>query len=315
MEAPIILTQVRRVGHFFSKQRNWIPYVFVAPFFVTFALFQLYPMIRSIQMSFQEISGFWNPVWEDVGFDHYKEIISNDERFRTALMNFVQYSSISLFTQVPAGFFLAMLLASPFLRGRRFFRVAHFLPSVLPGVTIGVLGYWAFSESRGMVNELQMALGGDKRIQFMALPRYIMAVLTSMAFWQWTGNHAVFFLAGITSIDRTLLEAATIDGAGYFGRIRFVILPLLKPVMAFVTINIAIGSLMMYDVPVLLFADGTTGGGPGGSGWFFIPYIKWQAFDQFRMGYATAIGWLVFFIALIIAIVQLRLYKFGEVES
>lgn len=113
-------------------------------------------------------------------------------------------------------------------------------------------------------------------------------------------------------IDRSVIEAATVDGATAWQRARHIVIPLLRPVLAFVTITVALGSLTLYDVAIVVFGEGR--GGPGGQAWFFLPYITYQAFLQFRMGYATAIGWLVFILALIITFFQLKLYNFGEIK-
>lgn len=302
-----------RMGHFFSDQRKWTPYVFVAPFFITFAVFTLYPMLRAIAMGFQETVGFTGQFgW--VGTENFTEAFT-DARLAVAFRNFVYYTIGSLVTQVPAAFLLALLLTSAYLWWRGFFRTAFFIPAVLPGVTMGVVGTWFFNESRGFANEFWLALGGAERIAWLSTPRLIMPMLLFLAFWQYMGYHAVYLIAGLSGLDKSVLEAATVDGANGWQKARFVTLPLLKPVFAYISITAAAGSLTAYEVPYIFFIGSGTGyGGPGGQGWFFMPYIVWQAFNQFRMGYATAIGWLVFIIAVIITIVQLKFYNIGELD-
>ena len=175
-----------------------------------------------------------------------------------------------------------------------------------------MVGLWFFSEQRGLANAIWLALGGQERIPWGSFPEHIIPMLLTIAFWQWMGNHAVFLLAGMGGIDQSIIEAAIVDGATAWQRARFIIIPLLKPVLAFITITAALGSLTLYDVPVVLM--GESYGGAGGEGWFFLPYITYTAFLQFRMGYATAIGWLVFFLAIIITFFQLKLYDFGEIR-
>jgi ABC-type sugar transport system permease subunit len=232
-----------------------------------------------------------------------------------ALRNFVYYTVGSLATQLPAAFLLALLLTSSFLWARGVFRTAFFIPAVLPGVTMGVVGAWFFNEARGFANELWLALGGVERIAWLSTPRFIMMMLLTMAFWQYMGNHAVFLIAGLSGLDKSVLEAAVVDGANSWQKARYITLPLLKPVFAYISITAAAGSLTAYEVPYVFFSGSGGGyGGPAGQGWFFMPYIVWQAFNQFRMGYATAIGWLVFIIALVITILQLRAFNIGELE-
>ena len=177
---------------------------------------------------------------------------------------------------------------------------------------MGMVGLWFFNQQRGLANAVWLALGGSERIPWGSFPEHIIPMLLTIAFWQWMGNHAVFLLAGMGGIDQSIIEAAVVDGATAWQRARYIIIPLLKPVLAFITITAALGSLTLYDVPVVLM--GESQGGAGGQGWFFLPYITYTAFLQFRMGYATAIGWLVFFVALVITFFQLKLYNFGEIK-
>jgi ABC-type sugar transport system permease subunit len=313
-ESQVQFKQRPKVVRFLSDQRKWMPYLFVAPFFIAFGVFQFYPLLRSIIMGFQESVGYTG-TWEWVGFANYVEALTDDRHVITALRNFIFFGVGSLVTQVPVAIALALMLSSPLLHQRGVFRTMFFIPAVLPGVLMGLVGVWFFSESRGLANAIVKALGGDD-ILWMSLPQYIMPMFLTIAFWQWTGNHAVFFLAGMGGIDRGVIEAAIIDGATAWQRTRYIVLPLLKPVLAFVTIIIALGSLMTYDIPAVVFTGtgGATLAGPGAQGWFFLPYIADVAFNRFRMGYATSIGWLVFIIAVTITIFQLRLYKFGEAD-
>jgi len=303
-----------KTARFFANPRNWTPYLFVAPFFIVFTIFQLYPLLRSVVMSFQESVGYTGE-WKWVGIENYVEIFTDDDDFIISIKNFVYFATGSLITEIPIAIALALMLASRNLKGRGLFRTVFFIPSVLPGVLMGLVGIWFFSEARGLANAVVMALGGAP-IRWLYLPELILPNMLTIAFWQWMGNHAVFILAGMGGIDRGIIEAAIIDGATGWQRVRYIILPLLRPVLAFVAITVVTGSLRTYDIPVVILL-GTGGGaadmgGPGGEGWFFLPYITEVAFARFRMGYATAIGWVVFAIAIVVTIFQLRLFQFGE---
>jgi multiple sugar transport system permease protein len=307
--------QRSRMMRFWGDQRKWMPYLFLAPFFITFFVFQFYPLVRSVQMAFSESLGYAG-TWEWVGFEHFVEAFT-DRHLWTSFRNFIYFSVGSLITEVPVAILLATMLASTVLLFRGVFRTIFFIPSVLPGVLMGLVGLWFFSESRGLANAIVQALGGS-RVLWATSPTYIMPMLLTIAFWMWMGYHAVFFLAGMAGIERSIIEASIVDGAGYWQRLRYITLPLLKPVLAYVTIIIALGSLTTYDIQAIVFASNSIGdslSGPGGQGWFFIPYITELAFSYFRMGYATAIGWLVFFIAVGLTVLQLRLYKIGGSEE
>ncbi len=320
----------RAIKAFFSDQTKWTPYLFIAPFFITFAVFTLYPLLRAIAMGFQEKVGFSGMQWEWVGFENFVEALTDDPRMilnlegetfnllgremtipimpGVALKNFIYYTLGSLGTQLPIAFALAFLLTSRPLKAKGFFRTVFFIPSVLPGVTMGVVGAWFFHQTRGFFNEFLLSAGlVTERIEWTNYPKYIIPMMLFIAFWQYMGNHAVFLIAGMSGIDDEILEAAIVDGATPFQRARYIILPLLKPVFAYISITAAAGSLTAYQIPYVMLG---TGGGARGKGWFFMTYITQMAFDQQRWGYATAMGWLVFFIAVVITIFQLRLYDF-----
>jgi ABC-type sugar transport system permease subunit len=290
---------------FLSDQTKWTPYLFVAPFFITFAIFTLYPMLRAVVMGFQKSLGYTGQ-WEWVGFANYIEALTVDPRMRTALVNFVYFTLGSLLTQLPCAFLLALLLTSPSLKAKGLWRTLFFIPAVLPGVTMGVIGLWFFSKTYGFANGLVVAFGGE-RVDWGGFTYYIMPRLLVIAFWQWMGNHAVYLIAGMSGIGHEIIEASIVDGATPWQRARYIVLPLLKPVFAYISITAAAGSLMNYDVPFVMF---DAGGGPREQGWFFMTHIREMAFGQFRMGYATAIGWLVFFIAIVITVLQFRVYDF-----
>ncbi len=296
------------MSRFFRDQHRWVPYLFLAPFFITFAIFTLYPLVRAVVMGFQETMGFSNQ-WEWVGLKNYIEALTNDRQFRVSFRSFALYTVGSLLSQIPAGLLLAWMLTSRSLRFKGFFRTLFFIPSVLPGVTVAVIGQWFFNENRGLANAIILALGGESRIKFGLFPEYVIPMLLAIAFWQWMGNHAIFFVAGMSGIDTDVVEAAIVDGATPYQRLRYIVLPLILPVIAYVSITITAGSLTMYDIPYIFLS---AGGGPGGQAWFFLPWMTYQAFDQMRMGYAAAMGWIVFFVAVFVTVIQLKLFRFGE---
>jgi ABC-type sugar transport system permease subunit len=278
---PHLLPPQRRITRMFGNQRVWAPYLFIAPFFLTFAVFTLYPLVWGAVIAFQESLGYSNQ-WEWVGPTNFQEALTDDSKVRIALRNAALFAVGSIVMQ---------------------------LPVALPGVTIGVIGRWFFQRDRGFANALLTALGGE-RIDWSALPQFIIPIMLLMAFWQYVGSHTVFFIAGISGIDTVVVEAAIVDGANVWQRFYYIILPLLKPVVLYVLITMTSGSLMIYETAVL-----TQGaGGPFGQGWFFIPYITTLAFSLFRLGYATAVGWIVFAIAVALALIQVRLFKFGEIR-
>lgn len=305
---PHLLPPQRRITRMFGNQRVWAPYLFIAPFFLTFAVFTLYPLVWGAVIAFQESLGYSNQ-WEWVGPTNFQEALTDDSKVRIALRNAALFAVGSIVMQLPVALGLALLLTSRRLWAAGLWRTLFYIPVALPGVTIGVIGRWFFQRDRGFANALLTALGGE-RIDWSALPQFIIPIMLLMAFWQYVGSHTVFFIAGISGIDTVVVEAAIVDGANVWQRFYYIILPLLKPVVLYVLITMTSGSLMIYETAVL-----TQGaGGPFGQGWFFIPYITTLAFSLFRLGYATAVGWIVFAIAVALALIQVRLFKFGEIR-
>jgi len=301
-----------RAGRFLADQRNWAPYLFIAPFFITFAVFTLYPLLRALLMAFQESLGYGGG-WEWVGLANFQEALTDDRHLGVALRNVLIYTFGSLLTQLPVALGLALLLTSRFVRAKGLLRTLFYVPVALPGVTIGVIGVWFFNADRGFANALLLALGGD-RVRWAGHPELVMPMMLVLAFWQYVGNHTVLLIAGLSGLDPAILEAATVDGATGWQRVRYILLPLLRPVFTYMSITMTAGSLMVYEVSIVLFAGGTStmGAGPAGQAWMFLPYITWLAFDQFRLGYATAVGWLVFLLAVVLTAIQLRLFQSGE---
>ena len=255
-------------------------------------------------MSFQEVMGFSNE-WVFLGFDNYKEAIS-DPGLKIAFKNAFEYAFLSIVTQIPIAFLLAMILTSSVLRKTKdLYRVLFYVPVVIPGVTIALIGSWFFNDSRGMANEINLLFGGQNRINWLMLPKYIMTIMVTLNFWKSVGFHAVFLMAGLSGIDATIIEASKVDGANSWQRIIFIFIPMLKSVFAYITIVAFSGSLMVFDIPFTLFQGRA---GPGGQGWFPMTYIVDQTLMQHRLGFASAIGWILFVIAGVLTFAQLKFY-------
>ncbi len=299
-----------KVRRFFSDQRKWTPYLFIAPFFVTFTIFTLWPLVQAILLAFQESTGY-SRNWTWVGFANFHEMITNDRKIRIAFRNGLLYFLGSVAMQFPAAFALAALLTSKHLKFKGLFRTLAFVPSIVPGTTVGVIASWFFSDRNGFFYAMYVLLGGDQSFDWGLKPWFILPSMLLMAFVLYTGSHAVFFMAGMSGISHSIIEASIVDGATSWQRARFIILPLLRPVITYSLVSTMAGSLLMYEFPTMYMG----GGGPGGQGWFALPYLTDMAFNYFRMGYATAIGWALFAFGLIATYVQLQRFDFkGEGE-
>jgi ABC-type sugar transport system permease subunit len=284
-----------------KNERNWMPYLFVAPFFLTFIVFSLYPLLTSLIMPFQKAVGFEGK-FEWVGMENFKEMFVGEftrEGYFYAFKNFILFGIGSLVTQMPSAFIIALLLSSPRLRLKGLWRSLLFVPGMLPGVTIGIIGGWFFSPTRGLINAVLELLGRDP-INYQYMPELIIPGMLLMSFWQWTGYHAVFMLAAITNIDPSLTEAAVVDGATYWQQARYIIVPMIKPVLTFIILSSVLGSLGLYELPLFMFPAN-----PGGQANTFMGLII-SNIQSFNLGLATAMGWVVYVLGIGVMFIQVR---------
>ncbi len=282
-------------------------YLFIMPWLIGFVLWIAFPMIASIVLAFMKWDLFSDPVW--VGFVNFKQLFTTN-LVGISLWNTAYYTFISVPLTMLVALGTAMLLTMQ-IRFQAFFRTFFYLPSVMPAVASAVLWFWVFNPEVGLANALLNLLGLPKSQWIWAAssakPSFIL-----MSLWG-VGNPMVIFLAGLQGIPRTLYDAAEIDGAGLWQSFRAVTLPMLSPVILFNTVLGIIGSFQIFTNAYLL-----TNGGPQHSTLFTVLYLYRLGFEQFRMGFASALAWLLFVVILIFTLIQLRLsdawvyYEGGE---
>lgn len=275
----------------------WAPYLFVAPFFVSFAIFWIYPIAVSFGLSFFNTRR--RPWTFDPDFNWGRLI--QDEFFWQALRN----TATILFGQVPVMLALATLLAvvfaSDLLRFKGFFRFAFFAPLVLGAVPYSAVFRLIFNEQYGILN-YGLASVGLQPVPWLFEGTPALVTIVIALTWRWTGYNAIILLAGIQSIPRALYEAARIDGAGTVQQFLYVTLPLLRPVLLFCFVLSTIGTLQLFTEPWLI-----TNTGPGGATETLVTYLYKQGFRSFNFGYASAIAYAVALFAALLSLLQIRL--------
>ncbi len=281
--------------------RHWPQYLAVAPFYLLFAVFGLFPILFSIYLSFQD----WNGIGEMrfVGLAQY-EYLLGDSRFWNAVLN----TFLIWFMSTIPMLFLALVLAfllhqSVRLKGP--LRVAYFLPNVTSMVAMAIVFGSIFSDSFGIVNSALAALGADQ-IPWLSSPWGIKVAISAMVIWRFTGYNAIIYLAGLQAIPTDLYDAATVDGAGAVRIFGSVTVPLLRPVILFTVITSTIGGLSLFTEPQVLLGNS---GGVGEAGMTIVLYQYNQAFTQFDFGYGSAIAWALFVIASVFAVINWRLVR------
>lgn len=273
-----------------------IAYLLISPWIIGFIAFILGPMLASFGLSFFETNMF---SWEFVGFDNYTRLISFDSTrslFWKSLYNTAYYVLFSLPLTIGVGFFIALLLNQE-IRARSVYRVIYYLPSIIPGIAASMVWLYLFEPQFGVINWL-LSLVGIEGIRWLLDTRTAKMVFVVMSIWG-AGGNMLIFLAGLQGIPTELYEAAKIDGAVAWKRLRHITLPMMSPTIFFVVItNIILSFQVFTNVYVMTGGNG----GPANSTMMYVLHLYLVAFRQYRLGYASALAWVLFVILLLLTL-------------
>lgn len=265
---------------------RWAPYVLLFPFLAVFAVFVVYPLVESLQLSTRQMFGPRASVF--VGLDNFRFLLQ-DPLFHKAVRNTVLFTAGSVFIQLPVALGLALLLDRPGLRGRNVLRLVFFSPQLVGLVFLAVMASVIFQKQTGILNQvLHLAFGLS--LDYPWLETQIMWTLILAALWMYAGFNMIYFLAALQNVDRELKEAASLDGAGLVRRFFAVTLPSIAPVAGFVVLLSVIGSLQLFELPYILL---NASGGPDNRGLTIVTYLYQSGFEIGDLGYASAIGWVL----------------------
>jgi multiple sugar transport system permease protein len=286
---------------------RWAPYVFIAPFFVLFAIFGLFPLGFSLALAFMS----WEPTsglaaMQPVGLENFAFALG-DEWFWKALKNTLWLALISGAPQHLVAIPLAVFIQRAVPRARDAVSGAYFLPYITSTVAIAILFSALFSKDFGLVNALLGSLAGVAPVDWLGTPAGIQASIAFIVFWRFVGFNTVLYLAALQTIPQDLYEAATMDGAGRWQQFLHITLPSLKPMIYFgVTLSV-IGGLQLFEEPFILT------GGRGGTdqaGMTAAVYLYRMAFDFNDIGGASAMSWLL--CAVVVVLTWLTNRAFGR---
>lgn len=295
------ITHARRRGSVQRKRNNLYGYLFLAPWLIGFFGLFIGPGLASLFFSFNQFDVISPPKW--VGGDNYVKMFTSDDLFWPSLGRTFYFTVLA----VPLGVFGSMVLAillNTKVKGVTLFRTLFFMPSLVPLVSAVVLWTWLLNADYGIVNQGLRAIGIDPPGWF-ADRRWAIPSLIAMGLWGGIGGtRMIIFLAGLQGVPDELYEAAEIDGANRWHRIRHVTIPLITPTIFFNLILGIIGAMQTFEGAFL-----ATGGGPAFATWFFGMHIWKHAFDYWNMGYASALAWFFAVIIVLITLIQQRLSK------
>lgn len=280
--------------------------LFIAPAVLLFAVFVLGPLIASFYWSFTDYNGIHAPRW--VGFDNYRNIFTNDPRFWTSIRNTIFYTV----GVIPVGVALSLLLAVAIdqkIKFRNFFCAIYFVPAVTSVIALSVIWKWMFAgEKYGLINHFLIAMG-FKPIDWLMSTTWTLPAIMIMSIWAGIGYNMIIFLAGLQTIPDTVYEAADIDGANIWDKFWHITLPLLKPTMVFAVVMGFIASFQVFESIYIMTESEFGIGGVLDSALTVVAYLYDMGFRKFQMGYASALGYIIFAVVFVITLVNIKFIK------
>ena len=232
----------------FLYSQKAAPYVFVLPFVLTFLIFFAYPIVDTIVMSFQKVSGGGN---EWVGLKNYQTLLN--PVFYKALKNSILYMILSCALMIPIPMFLATMLNSKAMKAKGFFRSIMFIPALTSVVVAGVIFRLMFGELEGSFMNQVISFFGMEPMVWLRRTVPVWIALLLLCLWRWTGVNMMYYLSGLQQIPGDLYESADIDGASSIQKFRYITLPLLKPTTVYVLTISIFGGMAMFTESYLLF--------------------------------------------------------------
>ncbi len=268
-----------------AGRRTIVGYIFIGPFILGFIIWFLIPALTSLWMAFQD----WNMITPPkfVALGNFRDLFK-DKLFWQSLKVTSIYTLVSVPLSMVLAFLIALLMNTK-VRGIAVFRTIYYMPSIVPAVANAVLWAWILNSEFGLLNAFLHALGLPK-VLWLQEPEWALPALILMSLWG-LGGSMVIYLAGLQGIPNEFYEAAEIDGAGAWAKLRHVTIPLMSPVIFFNFIMGIIGTFQVFTAGYLI-----TSGGPQNATLFYVLYLYRNAFQYLRMGYAAALAWVLAFI-------------------
>jgi multiple sugar transport system permease protein len=294
------------------KQRRSIVkgLLFISPWIVGYLGFTIYPILASAYYSLTRYDVLRDPQF--VGLTNYMNILFEDEIFRKVLGNTVYMVVLGVPAALVVAFILASLLNNE-MKFRSVFRLIFFLPSLVPAVVSAEVWRWVYNTNWGVINSVLKGMGRPV-IPFLSSETLAKPSLILISCWA-AGGSMVIFLAALQDVPRSLYDAAKVDGANALQRFWHVTIPMCTPAILFVLLTGMIGAFQQFGLAWLL-----TGGGPNQATEFYSINLYRNAFVYFKMGYASALAWILFIIIVIFTILIFKtsgrwVYYSGEAEA
>lgn len=276
------------------KREQLAGWLFMTPEIIGMLLVSLFPLLFSLVLSFTD----WDLVGDlssvkFVGFDNYIALF-NDSRFLLAMKNNLIFTAVTVPVALVLGLLMAVAVQSK-VYGKSYFKVAFFIPYICSTVAIAAVWSALYHPSKGPLNQFLLSIGVDNPPKWLVDTSFSLLAIMIIYIWQLIGYKLIIFMAGLSAIPDELYESATIDGANGPQQFRHITLPLLGPTTFFLAITSVISSFKVFDIIKFL-----TGGGPNYSSTVIVYQIYEEGFQRFRMGYASAMSWILFIIIVLV---------------
>jgi ABC-type sugar transport system permease subunit len=285
------------------------PYLFLSPYLLLTTVFFVVPFVNAIALAFYETNGPRSRAF--VGLDNFRFLL-HDTNFHTALFNTTIFALVSVCVQLPLAMGLALLLNGGSSRLRGIFRLIFFSPNLVGQVLVGILFSVLFTPRYGLITRgFQALFHWGIEAHWLLDPPLIMPAIVLTSLWLWVGFNMVYFLAALQTVDRSLEEAARIDGASAWQVFWYVTLPSMRHVVVFVVIMTVIGSYQLFDLPLTLLSE-SYGYGAKNAGLTLITYLNYMGFRTGDLGLGSAVGWVIALIIFTISLIQIRVARLTE---
>jgi len=298
-----------RVGRMSRLDIKTSPYLYVAPFFVIFGIFGLYPVVWTFWMSLHK----WDLINERTlgapftGLENYGKLLS-DDYFWNAVYNTIGMFLMATIPQLLLALFLANMLNRPMLRAKTFFRMAIFVPNVTSVAAVAIVFGMLFQRDFGVVNWV-LHFFGVSAVDWDQQRWSAWTAISVMVDWRWTGYNTLILLAGMQAIPRDLYESASIDGAGQWKQFWSITLPMLRPTFVFVVIVSTIGGLQLFTEP-LIFNNGVITGGSLRQFQTVTMYMYEKSIENpATAGYGAAVAWALFLMIIFASLTNFLLIR------
>ncbi len=283
------------------RRYRW-PYIFISPFYISFVVFGFFPLLAALYLGFHKWDGMSAPQW--VGLRNYIRLVTVDAFFLQSVGNTLVLGLMCLVPKLILALLVAVAINSGLLRFKTGYQVLYFMPIITSPVAVAIVFLTIFGQRTGILNYL-IAGVGLQPVRWLVEPLTIKPAITLLVVWHEVGWYMVIFLAGLQSIPQDLYDAASVDGAGGWGRFWHITIPMLAAVILFTVVIDIIGELQLFGEPFVLVGPS---GGAGRQGLTMAMYLFQNAFVSMKMGYASAQAYVMFAMIAILSLLNIKVF-------